>query len=262
MQRIGIIGYGVMGEAIARSLVAAGFEVSAHDVDPERRVQAKVAGLTPCETLEDLIRSTTILLLAVKPQQAHILGPEIKGKVSDHLLISIMAGVSMDGLASMFDAHRIVRTMPNTPAQIGKGLTAWIASSSVTAEDKTVVTQVLQAFGQSLEVSDENLMNAATAISGSGPAYLFLLAEALEASAVGLGFTPEQARTLVSETLVGSALLYANDPQIAPSELRNRVTSPGGTTQAAIASIDSVQYIELWKKATLAAFERAKELSR
>lgn len=259
--KIGIIGYGVMGEAIARSLKAAGFDVSAHDVDPERRAQAKASGLTPCETLQDLIGSTTVLLLAVKPQQAHILGPEIKGKVSDHLVISIMAGVSIDGITSLFDARRIVRTMPNTPAQIGKGLTAWIASSAVTAEDKELVTKILNAFGNSLEVSDENLMNAATAISGSGPAYLFLLAEALETSAVGLGFTPEQARTLVSETLVGSALLYASDPSISASELRNRVTSPGGTTQAAIASIDSVQYIELWKKATAAAYRRAQELA-
>lgn len=259
--KIGILGYGVMGEAIARSLTSAGFEVGMYDVDPERRAQAKAAGLTPYETLEECARSTTTLLLAVKPQQAHIVGPELIGKVTDHLVISIMAGVTLEKIETLFDARRVVRTMPNTPAQIGKGLTVWIASSEVTADDKQLTTKILNAFGRSVEVLNEELMDAATAISGSGPAYLFLLAEALEASAVELGFTPEQARMLVSETLVGSALLYAGDASISPEELRRRVTSPGGTTQAAMEAINPQTYIELWKKATTAARDRARELA-
>ncbi len=259
--KIGIIGYGVMGEAIARSLKAAGFEVAIYDVDPDRRERAKAAELVPCGTLEECAHFAPTLLLAVKPQQAHILGPELQGKVVGHLVISIMAGVTLEKIETFFDTRRIVRTMPNTPAQIGKGLTVWIASQEVTADDKQLTTTILNAFGHSVEVSNEELMDSATAISGSGPAYVFLLAEALEASAVALGFTLEQARLLVSETLVGSAMLYAADAGVSPQELRRRVTSPGGTTQAALASIDPAQYIELWKKATSAARDRAQELA-
>jgi len=261
---IGIIGYGIMGSAIAGALkLRDGADTTTvFDVDLARRALAKKEGLSVEESVSQLLLTANILILAVKPQQAHVLAPELKGRMEDRLVVSVMAGISLDQLEEMLDTSRIIRTMPNTPTQIGQGFTVWIAGSGATSEDKIQVATMLSTFGEVFEVKNEDMINAATAISGSGPAYVFLLAQALEESAVGLGFDRQTARLLVSETLRGSSALYYGQRDTAPEELRRRVTSPGGTTNAAMEELGVEKFIELWKKATKAAYERARELAR
>ncbi|MBI5134859.1 pyrroline-5-carboxylate reductase [Candidatus Uhrbacteria bacterium] len=261
---IGIIGYGVMGEAIASALVRQhGCEVVVvFDVDPTRCACAQESSVTVIGSIAAMLPKVEILVLAVKPQQYHVLASEMNGHIGHHLVISIMAGISLDQLEEQLDTSRVVRTMPNTPAQIGQGLTVWIASGGVTPQDKLETEQILSAFGKHLELKNEDMVNAATAISGSGPAYVFLLAQALEESAIALGFDRETARLLVTETLRGSSALYYDQRQVAPQELRRRVTSPGGTTNAAMESLGVEKFVELWKAATQAAYKRAQELSQ
>ena len=261
--KIGIIGFGVMGEAIAGALARRdGVEsVVIFDVDPTRCTSATRQGFRVVGSVAELLRTVQTLILAVKPQQAHVLAPELKGALKAQLVLSIMAGISLDQLEEMLDTSRVVRTMPNTPTQIGLGFTVWTASEGVTAEDKIQTVHILEAFGGVLELKDEDMINAATAISGSGPAYVFLLAQALEDSAAALGFDRDTARLLVTETLRGSSALYYDQRQVAPEELRRRVTSPGGTTNAAMEKLGVEKFIELWKGATKAAYERAKELA-
>ena len=231
------------------------------DVDPQRQALATKKGFSVTDSITKLLPITNTLILAVKPQQAHVLAPELKGRVGEHLLLSVMAGISLDQLEELFDTSRVVRTMPNTPAQIGQGFTVWTAGTAVTGDDKKQIINILTAFGGVLELTDEAMINAATAISGSGPAYVFLLAQALEESAIALGFDREIARLLVSETLRGSSALYYGQRDVAPEELRRRVTSPGGTTNAAMEELGVEKFIAMWKGATRAAYERAKELA-
>lgn len=260
---IGIIGYGIMGSAIAGALHErdGADTIKVFDVDPVRLALAKKEGLSVEENISQLLSTVSILILAVKPQQAHVLAPELKGRLDGCLILSVMAGISLDQLEEMLDTSRIIRTMPNTPTQIGQGFTVWIAGSGATPEDKTQAATILSTFGEAFEVKNEDMMNAATAISGSGPAYVFLLAQALEESAVGLGFDRQTARLLVSETLRGSSALYYGQRDTPPEELRRRVTSPGGTTNAAMEELGVEKFVELWKKATRKAYERAKELA-
>ena len=259
---IGIIGFGIMGSAIARALAGAnGHTVIAWDTDSGRLNSVESSHCKRAQTLLWLFQKADWIIIAVKPQQAGELFANLQSFVdSRHLFISIIAGVSMSRLQKELGTSRVVRAMPNTPLQVSQGMTVWVAGGSVSSEERNAVKDILQLFGKEIELEDEGLIDAATAISGSGPAYVFLLAQALEESARALGFTREQARELAQQTLVGSSALYANG-DTAPEELRQRVTSPEGTTQAAMDVIGPGQFVERWKRATRAAYERAKELA-
>jgi len=175
-----------------------------------------------------------VLILAVKPQQMREAVAPLVGRLGDALVISIAAGLDMAALSRWLGGHRtIVRCMPNTPALIGAGITGLCALPEVSAEQRAAADRVLKAVGTTVWIDDEARIDGVTAISGSGPAYVFLFIEALQQAAAELGFTPEQGRQLAIETVQGAAALAAQSSEPA-SILRERVTSKGGTTEAAL----------------------------
>ncbi len=263
---IAIIGAGVMGETFIGGLLRAGYtpaQIIISEKHDERRAEVcecfGVDAMPPPTAAE----RADIALLAVKPGDARgvlaQIGPHLRPGA---LLISIAAGVSTAAMASVVgEGVSVIRAMPNTPSVIGEGMTVMSPGADCSPEAVTSATQMLEVIGRVTEVS-EDLQDAVTAISGSGPAYVFAFMEALEEAGIGLGLAPETARALVLQTLAGAALL-ARDSEHEPGELRRRVTSPGGTTQAAIEVLTGGgELAELVAQATRAARDRSTELGR
>jgi pyrroline-5-carboxylate reductase len=263
--KIAIIGGGAMGEAIIRGVVAAGSlyhqDISVCDIDASRLKTLKQNyGIKPVNKYEAALKDADLVVLAVKPQTLPTLLPDLKGKIKKgRLVLSIIAGAKIDTIAKGLDHQQIVRAMPNTPAQIGVGMTAWTASDKVTAKQKKLAQSVLDALGKEVYVDSEKYIDMATAVSGSGPAYFFYMIECLTDAAVKIGLPRETAGELVMETVLGAALLAKQSPK-SPQELRKQVTSPGGTTAAGIAVLESGKFKELLSETVAAAHKRAKEL--
>lgn len=236
--KILFLGGGNMANALIGGMVKQGFTASdIHVIDPsaEARRHLEQAYAVNCHTeAKTAPASPDVLLLAVKPQQMREAVAPLADRLENTLVISIAAGLDMAALSRWLGGHgRIVRSMPNTPALVGKGVTGLCAMPAVDAAGRALAEQILRAVGNTVWIEDEGQMDAVTAISGSGPAYVFLFIEALEQAALDLGFNPEQARQLAIETVQGAAALAANSPEAA-STLRERVTSKGGTTEAAL----------------------------
>jgi pyrroline-5-carboxylate reductase len=201
------------------------------------------------------------VVLAVKPQSAGVAVPTVVPFVGDAVVMSIMAGRTIAGIAALTCAAAIVRAMPNTPAAIGEGFTAACASPGATAAQRALCEALLKSVGEVAWVTAEEQIDAVTATSGSGPAYVFLLTELLEAAAIEQGLPPELAKRLARRTVVGSgALLAASDE--APSAMRVAVTSPGGTTERALAVLMAADgWPAAMSRAVAAATARSRELS-
>jgi pyrroline-5-carboxylate reductase len=202
-----------------------------------------------------------VLVLAIKPQHLDEVMAELKGKLkAGQRVLSIIAGKNMATLAEGLGHRSIVRAMPNTPAQIGKGITVWTAMPlKVSAAQREKAVAILSVMGEQVYVGYETYLDMATAVSGSGPAYVFLFMEHLMAAAVKIGLPADLARLLVMQTVLGSAA-YAAGSERELSELRQMVTSPGGTTAAALKVFDEGQLDKLVARAVTAAFSRAQEL--
>ena len=258
---VAIVGGGVMGEAILagaldRGVVAAS-DVTVVELIAERREDlAARYGVATAAEAGDALTAADLVLLAVKPQEFHTLSGRL---ASDALLMSIMAGVRIASLAAHFGHDRIVRAMPNTPATINAGMSVWAATESVDEGQRETVHRLLGAIGQELRVDDEGKLDMATALSGSGPAYVFLFIEALIDAGVAIGLTAEEAEAMTMQTLVGSAA-YAQVSDFPPSTLRERVTSKGGTTAAGLAELDRGEFRALIEACVRAACERSLEL--
>jgi len=210
----------------------------------------------------EAISGKDIVILAVKPQNLAEVMAELKGKIaSNQLVISIIAGAKIETIAKGLNHSAVVRAMPNTPAQVGEGMSVWTATPAVSKEQKQVAQAILSAMGRELYVEDEAYLDMATAVSGSGPAYFFLMVEALVEAAVEIGLPPDKAQELVLQTMLGSGKFMEQSGE-APAELRKKVTSPGGTTAAALDQFEKGYFSELVKKAVKAAYERAKELGK
>lgn len=236
--KILFLGGGNMASALIGGMVKQGIPAGDIDViDPVAEARARLAATfaVNCHaSAETAPASPDVLVLAVKPQQMKEAVAPLAGKLGNALVISIAAGLGMDSLARWLGGHRnIVRCMPNTPALIGAGITGLCALPEVSAEGKATADRVLRAVGSTVWIADEAKIDGITAISGSGPAYVFLFIEALQQAAAELGFTPEQGRQLAIETVQGAAALAAQSDEPA-SVLRERVTSKGGTTAAAL----------------------------
>jgi len=262
-----IVGAGNMGGALLSSWLKSSL-VNPKNVailDPSPGVEAVYAierGAKHLARVEDIPKNINTVLLSIKPQ----LFPEIRRQLvdvlnDDTLIISIMAGVSLKALEATFPKADVVRAMPNMPAAIGQGITAYVADSAI---DEAVITKaeaLLAASGKVIRVDTDNQINAVTAVSGSGPAYLFHLCETLANAGKAVGLSPETAAELAHETIIGASALMA-DSEKSPTDLREAVTSPGGTTQAALdVLMDNEGLEQLMRKAVKAAFERARELS-
>lgn len=267
-ERITFIGGGNMASSLIGGLVADGYDPQALTVsepDPAKReaLAERFGVRTSADNLTALAGAATAVL-CVKPQVAHQVCREVAGAVAREtpLLISIMAGVTETSIQAWIGHPvAVVRTMPNTPAMIQSGAIAMHASPEVDGDQRNRAETIMRACGLARWVANEALVDVATAVSGSGPAYFFRLMEAMEQAGIGLGLDPEDARLLTIQTALGAARM-AIESDDAPQRLRERVTSPGGTTERALAVLDEGGFAPLVERAVSAARQRAVEISR
>jgi pyrroline-5-carboxylate reductase len=267
MPTIGFIGAGNMAEAIARGLLRTATyqprDIRATDPNPERRRLFTDDLNIPCaDDCETAAAASDIVIIAVKPfvvaEALRQVAPALKPGA---LVISIAAGISTRFIEdALGDGARVVRVMPNTPMLVGKGVSALTRGRNATEHDLIAAERIFAAGGTTLR-APEDLMDAVTAVSGSGPAYLFFLTEALAQAGVAAGLTDAQAAQLARQTVIGSAALL-DQSKDAPAELRRKVTTPNGTTQAAIEALQAGDFAGLMTRAIAAATRRSKELGK
>ncbi len=258
---IAILGAGNMGTAFYKGMSQHLMKVRINVCDRNREkleeLDAEHAYTDPAKAIID----TDVVLLAVKPQSAQELLAPLSRDLTDRLVISIMAGIGLASLQKMTRSATVIRAMPNLPARVGRGLTGWIASPGVTPKQRAFARELFLAVGQEIELENEALMDSLTPLSGSGPAYFYLLAELLAAKALKEGFTETQAALIARETLVGSALLLDSGAET-PSHLSVAVASKGGTTEAALRSLEEDNVPTLFSNAIDNAIARSRELNR
>ncbi|MBI3958410.1 MAG: pyrroline-5-carboxylate reductase [Chloroflexi bacterium] len=263
--KIAFIGGGAMAEAILKRLVLGGLaqpeQIAVSEPVPARRDYLQAEYGIGVETSNSLAaRSAAILVLAVKPQVLDKVLPDLAGVLQpETLVISIMAGVRLSTLRRGLGHERIVRSMPNTPAQVGKGMTVWTATPAVTDDDKGQAQMILEAMGDAFFVDDEHAIDLTTGLSGSGPGFVFLLVEGLIDAGVHIGFGRAQAERMVLQTIEGSIALM-RESRAHPADLRNRVTSPGGTTAAGSLVLEQRGVRAALIEAVAAAAARSAEL--
>ena len=293
---LSIIGAGAMGSAIASGVDLAQKKLLANPEIkvPERyentelklsicnRSQEKLNELskkidfTAYEKIEKMlsVEKPNLLIIAVKPKDISEILNSLKDISSECIIISVLAGINIKTIEDEFPSNPIFRAMPNTPAKIGSGITALTYNRHCNDEHKSLVEKIFNAVGEVVFIDDENKMHAVTALSGSGPAYFFFLAEALIKAGVNQGLSLEEASILVNKTFLGSGLLLnsSNEGAInesinsrssnpSPETLRKAVTSPNGTTHAAISSLENNGFLEIINQAIQAASQRSKELA-
>ncbi|MXW10881.1 MAG: pyrroline-5-carboxylate reductase [Gammaproteobacteria bacterium] len=259
---VAFIGAGAMGAAMIGGLAGGDDIDRAHMVASDRNEDRLALvrdqfGVRTTLCNREAAREADVVVLAVKPQVLPAVLSELQSGIrQDALTLSIVAGASIGTIASLLKHRAIVRTMPNTPAQVGEGMTVWTATPEVSPEQRAQAGTIVGSLGRQLFVDDERFLDIATAISGTGPAYVFLMMEALIDAAVHLGFSRRDARELVVQTIRGAAI-YAEHQPVHPAELRNRVTSPGGTTAEALYQLEKGSFRTIMSKAVVAAFRRS-----
>jgi pyrroline-5-carboxylate reductase len=262
---IACVGSGVMAEAMLAGLLRSGLvgpdQVVASHPRAERRAALEAGlGIRVVASNTEAIEGADVILLAVKPQMLAKVGNEIGPRLREgQVVLSVLAGPTTTVLVGTLDHQQVVRAMPNTPARIGKGMTVWYATPACTPEQRAQAKAFLGVLGAELEVEDEKFVAMATAVSGTGPAYVFLVMEALIDAAVHLGFPRHIAHDLVIETLEGSTS-FAKASGDHPAVLRNAVTSPAGTSAAAIHELESGRLRTVLSEAVWAAYRRTVEL--
>ena len=264
---IGFIGAGNMAGSLIAGLHADGYSgaaIWASDVDGSKLEQLKVRlGINVTQDNDEVVRNCQIVVLAVKPQSLRAVAESISASVQRQspLVISLAAGITEAAIDKWLGGGvDLVRCMPNTPALVKTGATALHGNDRISLEQRSRAEAVLRAVGLAVWVESEALLDAVTALSGSGPAYFFLFMEAMEEAAIQLGLEPSTARLLAQQTALGSARLAIESDE-APAELRMRVTSPGGTTERAIAEFERAGLRKIVMEAMAAAQRRSMELS-
>ena len=262
---IATVGSGVMAEAmiaglLRSALVEPGQVVASHPRTERRDHLAREYGIRVVASNVEAVDGADVILFAIKPQMLGKVGREIGPHLRrGQLVLSVIAGATTTALTGTLGHDQVIRAMPNTPARLGKGVTVWYATPETTAEQREQAGALLRTLGVQLEVNDEKFVAMATAVSGTGPTYVFLVMEALIDAAVHLGFPRHIAHDLVIETLEGSTL-FAKQSGMHPAELRNMVTSPGGTSAAALHELESGRLRTVLSEAVWAAFRRTVEL--
>jgi len=262
--KISFIGGGVMGEAIIKSLLAKGVansgDITVSDVSEARRGLLKERyGVKVTADNREAADDVQVVVLAVKPQELGKVLGELKGLSAQQLVLSIVAGANLDKLGQGLGHSSLVRAMPNMPAQIGEGMTVWTATAVVNQQQKEMAQSILAALGDEIYVSSEKYIDMATALSGSGPAYVFLVIEVLVDAGVHIGLPRDMAEKLVTKTVLGSTRAVEAMGKH-PAELRNMVTSPGGTTTEGLLQLETGGLRSLLLKAVIAAYNKAKDL--
>lgn len=222
----------------------------------------RIAHFDAIDRLEDCAPKADIIFVAVKPYHSQELFERMKPLVNpEQLIISIMAGVTIEFMQKALGIDKIVRAMPNLPAQVGKGLTSYVASEAVSRLELFMVEGLLDTTGKSLRVADEKFIDASTGISGSGPAYVFYFMQSMMEAALQMGFSENVSKVLVSQTFTGAIELF-NQSELDPDSWMEKVASKGGTTRAALDSMQGNKVSERIKEAAFAAFNRAVELGK
>jgi len=262
---IATVGSGVMAEAMIAGLLRGELvspdQIVASHPRPERRDQLHAEyGIRVASDNVEAVDAADIVLLGIKPQMLARVGREIGPHLRrGQVVLSVLAGATTAALTGTLGHDQVIRAMPNTPARLGKGVTVWYATPETTPAQRDQAAALLGALGVQIEVDDEKMVAMATAVSGTGPTYVFLFMEALIDAAVHLGFPRHVAHDLVIETLEGSTL-FAKQSAMHPAELRNMVTSPGGTSAAALHELESGRLRTVLSEAVWAAYRRTNEL--
>ena len=266
-KKISFIGGGNMAQALISGLMSCGIKpslITVAEPNSEARAQLAAKGLNTVDPTTDAkaaVIDADIVVLAVKPQVMKAVVSSFADVLDTQLVISVAAGLSTEILSDMLGGYgNIVRAMPNTPAMIQMGATGLYGTDDISAEQKQLATAVMEASGLVMWVDDEAHMHAVTAVSGSAPAYMFYIIEAMVDGAVALGLDKEQASALAMQTMLGAAKM-AMGSEDAPSELRRKVTSPNGTTQAAIESMQANEIGRQIGEAMQACYDRSQALS-
>ena len=264
-RKITILGVGVMGGAILNGILTkkfcSGAAVTVYDLIPEKvRPFVDTFGVKAAASAKAAVQGAEVVVLAVKPQYINALMEEIAEELDvETLVISIAAGVSLSRLQEYLNTGNLIRVMPNTPAQIGSGVSGWIADRSVSEEDKAYVRSFLAQIGTEIEVRNEDQIDQVGAISGSGPAFVYLFMEAMIDTGVHMGMTREAVTELVVQTLIGSAE-YLKARGEHPAVLRNEVTSPGGTTAEGLYYLERENFRSAIARCMWACYDRTRQL--
>lgn len=263
--RLAIVGGGVMGRAIGEAVLAAGLvgadRVAVAEPDEERRRSlAEALGVTTAPAAPAIVGGASLVLLAVKPQVFRQVAGQLRGTLPARaLVVSIMAGITTDAMSAALAHPAIVRAMPNAAARVRRSTTVWYAPPAVPPQQRAVAEALLAAIGEAIEVKSEAMLDMATAVSGSGPAFVCLMVEALVEAAVAVGFSREVGQRLVQHTLAGTSELLAQSGAH-PALIRESVTSPAGTTAAGLQALEARAVRAAFVEAVQAAHRRAKEL--
>lgn len=264
-KRIAFIGSGVMGEAMIKGMLNRGLTtadcITASDPWKERlEYIGREYNVHATSSNVEAAQGADVVVLSIKPQSLPKVGEELHNRLSkEALVISIIAGTRVNTLRTKLFHDRIVRVMPNTPAQVGKGMSVWTATAHVSPEQRKQTETLLGAFGEQLQVEEEGFLDMATGLSGSGPGFIMLMLEAMIDAGVHMGFSRREATQLVAQTFEGSvALMRATGTH--PAELRNQVTSPGGTTAAGLYELEKDAMRATLSRAIFAAYRRSQEL--
>ena len=265
--KLAFIGCGVMAEAmiagVLRKNLVAAEQIAASHPRANRRAELKEKyGIHVYEGNDEAVEAVketenSVVALCVKPQRLGGVLHELGGVVApDQTVASIIAGARIETIAAALGNKKIVRAMPNTPSQIGAGITAWTCTEEIGEAERAQIKSLLTALGKELYVPNENMIDMATSLSATGPTYIFMVMEALTDAGVHLGFSREMSKELVQETMLG-AVLFAMESHKHPAELRNMVTSPGGTSADAIYQMEKGGLRTVLSKAVYAAYQRA-----
>lgn len=260
-----VIGGGNMGltysEGMASSQLLNRRKLMIHDLSAETIVRLKENPLFDVqEKLEECLPKADIIFVAVKPYHSEALFENMKSMVNDQqIFVSLMAGVKIDFIKDSLNVKKVIRTMPNLPAKVGKGVTSFTESEEVSRVELLMVRNLLDTTGESIHVESEEFIDKSTGISGSGPAYVFYFMQSMLEAAKKMGFSDNDSKVLVSTTFEGAVKLF-NESDLSPETWMNRVASKGGTTRAALDSMEDNNVEELIKDAAYAAFNRAVEL--
>ncbi len=269
---LAFIGCGVMGESMVagllrRELVDPKNIAASHPRESRRSELTEKYGIAVFESNAEAAKTVvgqanSAVLICVKPQRLARVLSDLTGVLHlDQLVLSIVAGARIEHLADELGTAKIVRAMPNTPSQIGAGITAWTCTDAVVDAERGHVREILAALGKELFVDTENMIDMATSLSATGPTYIFMVMEALTDAGVHLGFSRDMAKELVQETMLGS-VKFAMESHRHPAELRNMVTSPGGTSAEAIYQMEKGSLRTVLSKAVYAAYKRAVDLGK
>ena len=274
---LSFVGVGVMAEAmiaglLRRRLVERSQVVGSHPRPTRREELQTQYGVRMFESNREAAAGAgarggeeagaSVVVVAVKPQRMGRVLQELKGALApEQLLLSVVAGTRIETIAGESGHAGVVRAMPNTPAQIGQGMTAWTAAPETAERHAEVVRAILGALGREMFVENENMIDMATALSATGPTYIFMMMEALVDAGVHMGFSRHVAEEMVTQTMLGS-VLFARETRKHPAELRNMVTSPGGTSAEAIYQMEKGSLRTVLSKAVYAAYQRADALGR